>query len=118
MGTTLVSPRTEIWGATHTIELAANINKMIHSHSPSHLSGTGGRRRRRGIDFNVGLAVDKVPDRSNLVCMGPFAKLEAIDNFEAERIYFRLNAEDLVSTRSLFILENGAHGPKSFSVRR
>jgi len=50
--------------------------------------------------------------------MGPFAKLEAIDNFEVERIYLRLNAEDLISIRSLFILENGVHGPKSFFVRR
>ena len=47
------------------------------------------------IDLRIHLAVDEISKRSDLVCIVAFTKLEAIDNFEADRIYPCLQCQEI-----------------------
>jgi hypothetical protein len=84
IGTAMKTGGQEIWEVIHTTELAANIHRdfMIHNHYHILLSGRG--RRGCGHELHVPLTVEKFSDRSNLVCIKPFAKLETINHFEVE----------------------------------
>lgn len=46
-----------------------------------------------GGGLYVLLAVDEFRDRSNLVCMDSFTKLEEVNNFEVHGFYHRLDVE-------------------------
>ena len=62
--------------------------QTIHGHS--HVTVLSGRGRPCVIGRRVHLAVDEIPERSDLVCVVTFAKLEAINNFETDRVYLCL----------------------------
>ena len=85
---------------------------MAHRHN--HV--LSGRGRLCAIDLRVRLAVGEIPERGDLVCVVTLAKLEAIDNFEVDRVYLCLKCREIsIETVSS---KNAVHGPKSSSDRR
>jgi len=65
------------------------------THGHNHVTVPSGRGQPCAIDRRVHLAVDEIPERSDLVCVVTFAKLEAINNFEADRVYLCLKCREI-----------------------
>ena len=89
------------------------------THGHNHITVLSGRGRHRAIDRRVHLAVDEIPERSDLVCIVTFAKLEAINNFEADRVYLCLKCRE-ISIETVYLRKCGTWtqvflGPSSIS---
>ena len=61
--------------------------------SYNHVVSVGGRLWV--IDLRIHLTVDEVSERSDLVCIVAFSKLEAINNFEADRVCPCLKCQEI-----------------------